>query len=408
MYQAIILGFILIITLYVLKRIREPKLNMPPLVRYKIPIIGHTYSYLYNTEEFLKQCRKEYGDIFCLYIWGQVRIIVGKEHSQEVLSRDDVFDFSEAFERIFPGDVMLKTLERFTNASKVLKEYVLNKMKFYNERMQNSLYSATKKQIGECDEPKVIYNIYKLMTKIISTPIANIFVGEEVSQYEEIITTFAEFTSDSAIFLMIPPILDFIYPGLQNYINRIIIRLGLYNPAVKHQDILIKHLKKQICKRLQDKEKYALNNMKKLDSFIRESLRLTGFITGLQHAILKDYTFSNGLQVPENYLIDLYFDDIYGDESLQGPNPKSFEPFRHLDANVPASKVTRNYLAFGGGKHACPGRQLAINEIKFFMHNAILKYNFRTESGKIEEKRTEPGYCRGSRTPQQKLFSLFT
>ncbi|GBC31052.1 cytochrome P450 [Rhizophagus irregularis] len=484
MYQAIILGFILIITLYVLKRMREPKLNMPPLVRYKIPIIGHTYSYLYNTEEFLKQCRKEYGDIFCLYIWGQVRIIVGKEHSQEVLSRDDVFDFSEAFERIFPGDVMLKTLERFTNASKVLKEYILNKMKFYNERMQNSLYSATQKQIGECDEPKVIYNIYKLMTKIISTPIANIFVGEEVSQYEEIITTFAEFTSDSAIFLMIPPILDFIYPGLQNYINRIIIRLGLYNPAAKHQNILIKHLKKQICKRLQDKEKYgeswkrpddflqdtmeeddfdpnnvdypfiadklgafifvsihttsrtcanvvidlasrpeymqelyeeqlevhkeadengilpfeALNNMKKLDSFIRESLRLTGFITGLQHAILKDYTFSNGLQVPENYLIDLYFDDIYGDESLQGPNPKSFEPFRHLDANVPASKVTRNYLAFGGGKHACPGRQLAINEIKFFMHNAILKYNFRTESGKIEEKRrlgpmTSPSSC---------------
>ncbi|PKY62642.1 hypothetical protein RhiirA4_489477 [Rhizophagus irregularis] len=59
MYQVIILGFILIITLYVLKRMREPKLNMPPLVRYKFPIIGHTYSYLYNTEEFLKQCRKE-------------------------------------------------------------------------------------------------------------------------------------------------------------------------------------------------------------------------------------------------------------------------------------------------------------------------------------------------------------
>ncbi|PKB92226.1 hypothetical protein RhiirA5_445521, partial [Rhizophagus irregularis] len=119
-----------------------------------------------------------------------------KEHSQEVLSRDDVFDFSKAIERIFPGDVMLKTLERFTNTSKVLKEYVLNKMKFYNERMQNSLYSATKKQIGECDEPKVIYNIYNLITKIISAPIANIFVGEEISQYEEIITTFAEFTTD--------------------------------------------------------------------------------------------------------------------------------------------------------------------------------------------------------------------
>jgi len=379
-----------------------------------------------------------------------------------------------AFNRIFPGDVILKSLSKYsTSTTKTLKDYVLSKLKFYSERMQRSLSSATQKHLGDGDEPKVHHNLYKLMTKIISTPIANIFVGEEESQYDEIITTFAEFTRDSAVFLAIPPVLDFIYPGLQNYVNRIPIKLGWYNPAIKHQDILIKHLKKQVCKRLQEKEKYgdswkrpddflqdvmeeeifdpnnvdyqfiadricvlifvsihttsracansvmdlasrpeymqelyeeqlevhkeadengilpfeALGNMKKLDSFIRESLRLTGTIAGLSHVVLKDYTFSNGLQIPKGYVVDLYFDDVYRDESLQGPNPKSFEPFRHLDTNSSASKVTRNYLTFGGGKHACPGRQLAVNEIKFFMHSAILKYNFRTESGKIEEKR---------------------
>jgi hypothetical protein len=35
----------------------------------------------------------------------------------------------------------------------------------------------------------------------------------------------------------------------------------------------------------------------------------------------------------------------------------------------------------------CPGRNFAINEIKYLMHNIILKYNLRTESGKFEEKR---------------------
>ena len=40
----------------------------------------------------------------------------------------------------------------------------------------------------------------------------------------------------------------------------------------------------------------------------------------------------------------IYIDDVYRDE------PKSFEPFRHLDINI-ASKVTKNFLTFGNGKH---------------------------------------------------------
>ncbi|PKY43556.1 cytochrome P450 [Rhizophagus irregularis] len=463
----------------------ELNLNMPPLVRYKIPIIGHTYSYLFNCEEFLKQCKKEYGGIYSLYIWGRVITIVGKEYTQEVLSKDDAFSFTAAFHKKFPSDLLLKGLSD-TSIAKLLKEHVFCKLNFYSERMQKSLYSATQKyiDIGDYDESKVFNNMHHLITRIISNTIANIFIGEEESQYEEIITTFAEFTSDSVIFLMVPPILDFIYPGLQNYINRIIIKSGLYNPTIKHQAILIKHIKNQACKpnvlflfiplrtfagllkevhimeqygfdsnnvnysSLADKmgalifvsvrttsrnctnalidlasrpeymqELYeeqlvvhkeadkngilpfeALNEMKKLDSFIRESFRLTGFIAGLQHSVLKDYTFSNGLQVPNGHSVEIYFDDIHQDELLQGPNPKSFEPFRHVDANVPASKIGKNFILFGGGKHACPGRHFAINEIKFFMHNAILKYNFRTESGKIEEKKrigplTIPSSC---------------
>jgi cytochrome P450 len=238
--------------------------------------------------------------------------------------------------------------------------------------------------------------------------------------------------------LRIPPVLDFIYPGLQYLINCLIIKLKIYNPAFKHQKVLMKHLKKQINKRLQGKEKYgdswkrpedflqelieeesfdpnninyaeiadkiclfifvsvhttsnscthaimdlasrpqymqelyeeqleihkqadengilpfeALNNMKKLDSFIRESLRLSDSVVTLPHVVLKDYTFANGLQVPKEHSVFLYTDDVYLDESLQGPNPKSFEPFRHLSTNASATKVGKSFLLFGGGKHA--------------------------------------------------------
>ena len=97
---------------------------------------------------------------------------------QEVLSRDDSFDLGKAFEKLLPMDVMLKHVAKFTNSTKVLKDYVVNKLRFYTERMQISLYSATQKYIGDCDEPKVIRNVYVMMTKIISNPIANILIGE--------------------------------------------------------------------------------------------------------------------------------------------------------------------------------------------------------------------------------------
>ncbi|GBB88267.1 hypothetical protein RclHR1_14800002 [Rhizophagus clarus] len=447
---------------------RQPKLNLPPLVRYKYPIIGHTFLYLANSEEFLKQCKKEYGDIFSLYLWGEVRTFVGKEHLQEILNRDDSFDAEEAFERLLPLSAMFKHLVK---PIKELKEYVISKLRTYTERMQKSLNLATQEYIGDCDEPKTIRNVYYLMSKIICNPIADIFVGQEESQYEEIINTFSELTTDAVKISRIPPFLDFIYPKLHYFIVCAILKLGIYNPAAKHEKVLVKHLKSQIYKRLQEKEKYgdswkrpedflqdlieeegfdpnnsisytklaqnlcflifvsihttssscahvimdlasrpeyiqelyeeqlevhkeadengilpfeSLNNMRKLDSFIKESLRLAENIANLPHTVLKNYTFANGLQVPKDSLAIPYVDDVYLDESLQGPNPKSFEPFRHLDTNAPATKVSKNYLLFGGGKHACPGRQLAINEAKFFLHNIILKYNLRTESGKIE------------------------
>jgi hypothetical protein len=61
---------------------------------------------------------------------------------------------------------------------KEIKEFVFSKLGFYTERMQKSLNSATQKYLGDCEEPKTVYKIYNLMTKVIATPIANIFVGE--------------------------------------------------------------------------------------------------------------------------------------------------------------------------------------------------------------------------------------
>lgn len=106
--------------------------------------------------------------------------LIGKDHSYEVFARDDAFDFSEEFRRKVPGDAMFTNINGFGDPkynAKVVKEYISNKLGLYTECMQKSLYSATQRYIG-CDDDRTIYNFSYVMPKIISTPIANIFIGE--------------------------------------------------------------------------------------------------------------------------------------------------------------------------------------------------------------------------------------
>ncbi|CAB4438122.1 unnamed protein product [Rhizophagus irregularis] len=287
----------------------------------KIEIILHRS--LYN----IYHGKKEYGEMFSLYIWGRTITFVGKEYTHEVLSRSDVFDFGVLFRKMIPGDVMYTSIDNFGDLrsyGKMIRgSSISNKLNLYTERIQKSLYLATQKHIGDCNDQKVIYNIYSAITKIISASIANVFIGEEESEYDDVISTFAEFTKDIAVFFLIPPIFDLIFPGLQDFVKRIPIRLGLYNPVTRHVNTLIKHVKHQVDKRLREKQKYG-------DSWKRPTDLLQDFMEQKSH------------------VVDIYSYDTYHDESLQGPNPTSFEPHRH---NVPASKVGRNFLTFGGGKH---------------------------------------------------------
>ncbi|CAG8629323.1 15970_t:CDS:2, partial [Dentiscutata heterogama] len=73
--------------------------NEPPLVPYRIPIIGHAYSFLFDAENFLKKCKEKYGETFTLFIFGRVITFTGQEASHEVLMNSNFFDFHAALDR---------------------------------------------------------------------------------------------------------------------------------------------------------------------------------------------------------------------------------------------------------------------------------------------------------------------
>ncbi|CAG8621786.1 8047_t:CDS:10, partial [Diversispora eburnea] len=436
--------------------------NEPPMVPYKIPIIGHTVDYLFNAENFLAESRQ------------RVNTITGNEVVHEVY-RTDVFSKDGAMQDYFPLHRVLKILEHPETSYQLIKtvrDQIAAKLPLYTGRMQKQLMISINNEIGDCSNPKLILTGGNF-SSVIARPIADILVGQEISKNEDVIKAFADFTKDFVSILRIPPILSFIHPKVHVQLITLPLRFG-WNPILKHVITLKKHLKPVLEKRLNDKgilgDKYEppmdiieyllndpeygtkvltddylnkicefvyiivvvsihttarhltfalydfagrpelwddiyeeqeridkecngelspqhINEMVKLDSFVRESLRTVGSaLTVVPHKCLESYTLKNGMTIPKGRIVRTYLMDIHYNTTAYGPEPRSFLPYHGLENKFSASKIDRNYFVFGSGKHACPGRFFAVNEIKIGMHKLILNYQIKTPSGKIEKK----------------------
>ena len=76
------------------------------------------------------------------------------------------------------------------------------------------------------------------------------------------------------------------------------------------------------------------------------------------------------------------------------PSPSTFNPFRHSNLRASGSSIdnarsqfvsaNETNLSFGYGRHACPGRFFATNEIKLVLTRLILDYDIKMPLGRIE------------------------
>ncbi|KAF8897197.1 cytochrome P450 [Infundibulicybe gibba] len=139
--------------------------------------------------------------------------------------------------------------------------------------------------------------------------------------------------------------------------------------------------------------KTAMGKMRKLDSFLRESQRLTGIgALVMNRKVLKDFTFSDGTLVPAgNFVSVASFATHHNKEYYK--NPYEFDGFRFSRLREDQGEGTKHQtvflssenVMFGGGRHACPGRFFAVNELK-----AILAYTLITYDVKLEHGTTRP------------------
>nr|AFO69302.1 P450 monooxygenase [Aciculosporium take] len=135
--------------------------------------------------------------------------------------------------------------------------------------------------------------------------------------------------------------------------------------------------------------KLALDSMHKMDSFIKETQRCNPLdaTASLGRLALKEFTFSNGLHIPQGTFIYTPNSPIYSDERYY-PNPKSFDGLRfYRMRSDPELKytcdltVTGEYsMHFGHGRHACPGRFMVSDEVKLAMVRLLLHFEFCIEN----------------------------
>ncbi|RUS30699.1 cytochrome P450 [Jimgerdemannia flammicorona] len=127
--------------------------------------------------------------------------------------------------------------------------------------------------------------------------------------------------------------------------------------------------------------KQALDKMKMLDSFFRESLRVNLDSAHTFRKTLEPWTLSNGMVVPKGHTVYFLSDTAHLNANVVGEAPESFNPWRTLNTNKPSTRVGTDNIAFGFGRHACPGRFIASMEIEIAMSVLLRKFEFRTISG---------------------------
>ncbi|KAF5382325.1 hypothetical protein D9757_008448 [Collybiopsis confluens] len=166
----------------------------------------------------------------------------------------------------------------------------------------------------------------------------------------------------------------------------------------------------QACVNEQGWTKAAMGQMRKLDSFMKETQRIIG-VGGLASSrmVMKDFTFSNGIEVPAGTILSsasysLHHDGVSGLlglpiydlnilTSIPPQNvyekPEDLDPFRFSNMRTKEGEGFKHqmvaqdpsYALFGhGGKHMCPGRFFAVNELKALVGHVLLNYDIKFEN----------------------------
>lgn len=135
----------------------------------------------------------------------------------------------------------------------------------------------------------------------------------------------------------------------------------------------------------------SVQRMSQTDSVLRESMRYSSFMTGALHrtvAAKGGITTPDGLHIKYGTVVAIPALPVHRDTKIY-QNPNSFVPRRFVDVPLedgdnPTQRKARSantvdtsltFLSFGHGRHVCPGRFFAANELKLLLAYIAMNYD---------------------------------
>ncbi|GJE97794.1 cytochrome P450 [Phanerochaete sordida] len=127
----------------------------------------------------------------------------------------------------------------------------------------------------------------------------------------------------------------------------------------------------------------ATAKMRRLDSFLRESLRLHGpGTTSMFRRVLRPVTLSDGTFLPTGTTfttptLATHLDEENYEDAAQFDALRFYKP--ELKVQQQLTTTAADFMTFGHGRFACPGRFFAQNELKAMMAYMLVHYDMRPE-----------------------------
>lgn len=131
-------------------------------------------------------------------------------------------------------------------------------------------------------------------------------------------------------------------------------------------------------------KKVALAELRILDSFLKETQRLKLCPLAFMHRLaIDDVELPNGIKIRKGQKTAISSHRMWSESDYE--DPETFDGFRFVKRRkLPGYEhksclisTSADHTGFSHGKHACPGRFFAANEVKISMVHLILKYDLK-------------------------------
>ncbi|KAJ8462618.1 hypothetical protein ONZ51_g10787 [Trametes cubensis] len=127
----------------------------------------------------------------------------------------------------------------------------------------------------------------------------------------------------------------------------------------------------------------SLREARLLDSFIREVMRLKGDTISTMRYTTCDVPLGNVI-IPKGHFVTPMSTTVHENPEVFGEDSRAFNGFQWAEQNKEAVMTGPAHIVFGLGRFACPGRVLAINEIKLIVFSLIARATPTLLEGKFE------------------------